>query len=79
MFSSLETPPTIPEQSGPDFEQTMVELGYPAWWRDDRVVRAIDAAWKECWEAGSHTPSNVAAAAKKHNLPSVPKDKWTSK
>jgi hypothetical protein len=71
------TAPVIPEISGAAFEQTMCELGYPAWYRDDRVTRAIDAAWQECREAGSYSPFDIATAAKKHNLPPVPTNKWT--
>lgn len=78
-FSNLETSEPvaiIPEMSGRDFEQTMVELGYPAWWRDDRLTRAIDAAWRECCEAGSRLPFDVAAAAKARGLPPVPTGRW---
>jgi RecA-family ATPase len=53
--------------------------GYPGWYRDDRVTRAIEAAWQECCEIGSHTPFDIAAATRKQNLPPLPRDKWTPK
>jgi hypothetical protein len=71
-----EAPRPIPVISGATFEQTMRELGYPAWYRDNRVTRAIDAAWQECCETGSKSPFDIATAAKARGLPPVPTNKW---
>jgi hypothetical protein len=77
--TSATTPQPVPEISGAAFEQTMRELGYPGWYRDDRVTRAIEVAWQECCEMGSRTPFDIAHAARKHNLPPLPRDKWIPK
>ena len=66
----------VPEMSGAVFEETMRQLGYPAWYRDDRVTRAIDAAWVECRKAGSFSVFDIVTAAKERGLPPVPTDKW---
>ncbi|KJC35645.1 hypothetical protein UP09_30955 [Bradyrhizobium sp. LTSP885] len=60
---------------GQAFEQVMHELGYPRWYRDDRITKAIDTAWQVCRDTG-RTAFDIAAAVRTIGLPPMPQGQW---